>query len=106
MPLLFGAIKPDDFSSPHNQEYQYTIEPIHIAIKVETHNHPTGISPHQVLLPAQGVRVVMKGRQEEAESPKRVYVAFLFPIYISQTIRFRGRENPHTPIEWPHHWRL
>ena len=28
------------------QTYSATTEPIHIAIKVETHNHPTGISPH------------------------------------------------------------
>jgi len=32
--------------NPHNGEYGYSQEAAHILMKVETHNHPTGISPH------------------------------------------------------------
>ncbi|MFM8330859.1 MAG: phosphoribosylformylglycinamidine synthase, partial [Candidatus Methylumidiphilus sp.] len=31
---------------PHSLEYGYTKEAAHILMKVETHNHPTAISPH------------------------------------------------------------
>ncbi len=32
--------------NPQNGEYEYLNEDIHILMKVETHNHPTAISPH------------------------------------------------------------
>ncbi|MBM4200537.1 MAG: phosphoribosylformylglycinamidine synthase, partial [Gammaproteobacteria bacterium] len=31
---------------PHSGEYRYVEEPAHVLMKVETHNHPTAISPH------------------------------------------------------------
>lgn len=34
------------YRDPVTHEYQSKIEPIHVVMKVETHNHPTGISPH------------------------------------------------------------
>lgn len=34
------------FKDPFTHEYQTKMEPIHCVFKVETHNHPTGISPH------------------------------------------------------------
>src|SRR6202008_2801390 len=33
------------FSDPVTGEYAYHDEPVHTVIKVETHNHPTAISP-------------------------------------------------------------
>src|SRR5690606_38147316 len=33
------------FPDPASREYGYVQEPIHILMKVETHNHPTAIAP-------------------------------------------------------------
>ena len=33
------------FADPHSRTYRYVAEPAHLLAKVETHNHPTAISP-------------------------------------------------------------
>jgi phosphoribosylformylglycinamidine synthase len=34
------------FFAPADRHYGLHVEPVHLLMKVETHNHPTGISPH------------------------------------------------------------
>ncbi len=41
-----GAVAEVFLRDPHSHEYHYVTEPAHLLMKVETHNHPTAISPY------------------------------------------------------------
>ena len=43
--VMRGAAAARFFASPLERRYQYVQEDVHIVMKVETHNHPTAISP-------------------------------------------------------------
>ncbi len=43
--VFFGNVASFFFPDPHQFQYKYHEEPVHIVIKVETCNHPTSISP-------------------------------------------------------------
>ena len=43
--VIRGSVGGRFFPDPETARYQYVNEPIHILMKVETHNHPTAISP-------------------------------------------------------------
>ena len=50
--------------------YGATTEPVHIAIKVETHNHPTGISPHPGAATGSGGEIRDEGATGRGGKPK------------------------------------
>ena len=50
--------------------YGATKEPVHIAIKVETHNHPTGISPHPGAATGSGGEIRDEGATGRGGKPK------------------------------------
>src|SRR5690606_35398677 len=43
--VMEGSVAGRFFPQPASHEYGYVTEPIHILMKVETHNHPTAIAP-------------------------------------------------------------
>ena len=43
--IITGTKGDKFFIDPHSKKYQINQEPIHFVFKVETHNHPTAISP-------------------------------------------------------------
>ena len=43
--VVEGSIAGRFYPDPQSSEYGYSQEPIHLLMKVETHNHPTAISP-------------------------------------------------------------
>jgi phosphoribosylformylglycinamidine synthase len=43
--VVEGASAKRLWADPNTQEYQYRYEPVHLVMKVETHNHPTAIAP-------------------------------------------------------------
>lgn len=51
-------------------------EPIHIAIKVETHNHPTGISPHPGAATGSGGEIRDEGATGRGGKPKAGLAGF------------------------------
>ncbi len=57
--------------SPINGEYGQLAEPLHLVAKVETHNHPTAISPHPGAATGSGVRSVMRELRGRAANPKQ-----------------------------------
>ncbi len=44
--VVQGELAPRLLPNIATREYVETVEPTHLLMKVETHNHPTGISPH------------------------------------------------------------
>ncbi len=59
------------FPDPDGQ-YRVHQEDAHILMKVETHNHPTAISPFPGAATALAGRFVMKGQRGVGQNPKQV----------------------------------
>ena len=58
------------FPNPASQEYGFTEEPIHILMKVETHNHPTAISPYPGAATGSGGEIRDEGATGRGSKPK------------------------------------
>jgi phosphoribosylformylglycinamidine synthase len=56
--------------------YSYSQEPAHIAIKVETHNHPTAISPYPGAATGSGGEIRDEGATGRGAKPKAGLVGF------------------------------
>ncbi|WP_020394477.1 phosphoribosylformylglycinamidine synthase [Thiolinea disciformis] len=56
--------------NPHDQSYGYVHEPVHILMKVETHNHPTAISPFPGAATGSGGEIRDEGATGIGSKPK------------------------------------
>ncbi len=68
--IIEGAIGTRFFADPSTAEYQGVLEPIHYAIKVETHNHPTAISPFAGASTGSGGEIRDEGAVGRGGKPK------------------------------------
>ncbi|MCC4265315.1 phosphoribosylformylglycinamidine synthase [Oceanimonas baumannii] len=64
------------FPSPESGEYRYHQEDIHILMKVETHNHPTAISPYPGAATGSGGEIRDEGATGRGSKPKAGLVGF------------------------------
>lgn len=64
------------FPSPDNLEYQYQNEDIDILMKVETHNHPTAISPFPGAATGSGGEIRDEGATGRGAKPKAGLAGF------------------------------
>ncbi len=64
------------FPDPDNAVYQYIREPIHILMKVETHNHPTAISPFAGSATGSGGEIRDEGATGRGSKPKAGLTGF------------------------------
>lgn len=58
------------FPNPETKEYAYTNEPIHMLMKVETHNHPTAIAPFPGAGTGAGGEIRDEGAVGKGSKPK------------------------------------
>ena len=58
--VIVGNVAGRFYPNPETREYAASQEPVHILMKVETHNHPTAIAPFPVLPPARAARFATK----------------------------------------------
>ncbi len=58
------------FPNPDSKEYAYTQEPIHLLMKVETHNHPTAIAPFPGAGTGSGGEIRDEGAVGKGSKPK------------------------------------
>lgn len=68
------------YPAPEGHEYGYTEENIDILMKVETHNHPTAISPFPGAATGSGGEIRDEGATGRGSKPKAGLSGFLFPI--------------------------
>lgn len=64
------------FPNPATRQYQYHQEPTHILMKVETHNHPTAISPWPGAATGSGGEIRDEGATGIGGKPKAGLVGF------------------------------
>jgi phosphoribosylformylglycinamidine synthase len=78
------------FADPHSRLYREQVEPAHLLMKVETHNHPTGISPHPGAGTGNGGELRDEGATGRGGKPKAGLTAF----FVSDL------ELPAWPMPW------
>ncbi|MBK8972182.1 MAG: phosphoribosylformylglycinamidine synthase [Hahellaceae bacterium] len=64
------------FPDPESRVYQYHQEPVHILMKVETHNHPTAISPFAGAATGAGGEIRDEGATGVGSKPKAGLTGF------------------------------
>jgi phosphoribosylformylglycinamidine synthase len=86
----FGARR--FFAAPSGGEYGYLKEPVHIMVKVETHNHPTAISPFPGAATGSGGEIRDEGATGRGGKPKAGVTGFSV-----SNLRIPGAEQPWEP---------
>jgi phosphoribosylformylglycinamidine synthase len=74
--VIEGPIGLRWFADPTTNEYRYIEEPIHYCAKVETHNHPTAISPWPGAATGAGGEIRDEGATGRGAIPKAGMVGF------------------------------
>ena len=64
------------YPRPNTRDYDYFLEDIHILMKVETHNHPTAISPHPGAGTGAGGEIRDEGATGRGAKPKAGLAGF------------------------------
>jgi phosphoribosylformylglycinamidine synthase len=91
--------------SPESREYRYKDEPVHILMKVETHNHPTAISPFPGAATGSGGEIRDEGATGLGAKPKAGLTGFTvshlrIPDYAQPwEIDFPHPDRMATPLE-------
>ena len=74
--VIEGAKVRRFFPDPHTHEYRGREEDTHILMKVETHNHPTAISPHPGAATGAGGEIRDEGATGRGAKPKAGITGF------------------------------
>ncbi len=74
--VMSGSIGGRFFPNPSTKSYEYTEEPIHILMKVETHNHPTAIAPFPGASTGSGGEIRDEGATGKGGKPKAGLTGF------------------------------
>ncbi|KAJ1925717.1 phosphoribosylformylglycinamidine synthase [Tieghemiomyces parasiticus] len=62
---------------PALSTYQYSVEPVHLLCKVETHNHPTAVSPYSGAATGSGGEIRDEGSVGRGSKPKAGLTGFI-----------------------------
>ncbi len=74
--VIEGRVARRFWPSPEDRVYGVTEEPAHLLMKVETHNHPTGISPHPGAATGSGGEIRDEGATGRSGKPRAGLTAF------------------------------
>ncbi len=64
------------FVDPDTHRYRFVAEPVHVLMKVETHNHPTAIAPYPGAATGSGGEIRDEGAVGRGSKPKAGLVGF------------------------------
>lgn len=68
--VIEGPVASRFFPKPGSHDYAYHSEPVHLLMKVETHNHPTAISPFPGAATGSGGEIRDEGATGNGSKPK------------------------------------
>jgi len=74
--VVTGSLGGRFYPDPETKEYGYSQEPVHLLMKVETHNHPTAISPYSGAGTGSGGEIRDEGAVGRGSKPKVGLVGF------------------------------
>ncbi len=87
--VMTGSVAGRFFPNSETKQYHYHQEDIHILMKVETHNHPTAISPYPGAATGSGGEIRDEGATGRGSKPKAGMVGFTV-----SNLRIPGFEQP------------
>lgn len=87
--VITGHVAGRYYADPVTHEYAYHAEDVHVLIKVETHNHPTAISPFPGAATGSGGEIRDEGATGRGAKPKAGLVG-----YTVSNLRIPGAEQP------------
>ncbi len=87
--VIAGSDASRFFPNPQTGVYESHAEPVHILMKVETHNHPTAISPYPGAATGSGGEIRDEGATGRGGKPKAGLVGFSV-----SNLRIPGAEQP------------
>ncbi|GAB4345048.1 MAG: phosphoribosylformylglycinamidine synthase [Gammaproteobacteria bacterium] len=87
--VIEGPVADRFFIDPDGARYRYHREPVHILMKVETHNHPTAISPFPGAATGSGGEIRDEGATGRGAKPKAGLTGFSV-----SNLRIPGFEQP------------
>jgi phosphoribosylformylglycinamidine synthase len=74
--VIAGPVADRLWADPQARDYRYTREPVDIVMKVETHNHPTAISPFPGAATGSGGEIRDEGATGRGAKPKAGLTGF------------------------------
>ncbi len=74
--VIVGNVAGRFFPDPHTRQYGAVQEPVHILMKVETHNHPTAIAPFPGASTGSGGEIRDEGATGRGAKPKAGLTGF------------------------------
>ncbi|MDH1264236.1 phosphoribosylformylglycinamidine synthase [Pseudomonas sp. GD03944] len=74
--VIVGSVAGRFFPNPETRQYGAVQEPVHILMKVETHNHPTAISPFSGASTGSGGEIRDEGATGRGAKPKAGLTGF------------------------------
>jgi len=74
--VIEGFVAGRFYPDPQSKEYQFNQEPVHILMKVETHNHPTAIAPFPGASTGAGGEIRDEGATGRGSRPKAGLTGF------------------------------
>ena len=74
--VVAGSVGGRFYPDPVTREYGYSHEPVHLLMKVETHNHPTAIAPFSGAGTGSGGEIRDEGAVGRGSKPKAGLVGF------------------------------
>ena len=74
--VIEGSVAERFFADADTQQYGFVEEPVHILMKVETHNHPTAIAPHPGAATGSGGEIRDEGATGRGSKPKAGLTGF------------------------------
>jgi phosphoribosylformylglycinamidine synthase len=87
--VIEGSVGTRYFADPQSHIYRGSVEPIDILLKVETHNHPTAISPYPGAATGSGGEIRDEGATGRGARPKAGLTGFSV-----SNLRIPGYERP------------
>lgn len=92
--VIAGSKAPRFFPDSENHRYHFSDEQVDILMKVETHNHPTGIAPYEGAATGSGGEIRDEGATGRGAKPKAGLVGFSV-----SNLRIPGFQQPWEGIE-------
>jgi phosphoribosylformylglycinamidine synthase len=80
------------FADREKGRYDFHQEDAHILMKVETHNHPTAISPWPGAATGSGGEIRDEGATGRGAKPKAGLVGFSVPTCVFPALNSRGKK--------------
>ncbi len=87
--VMEGFVAGRFYPDPETKCYQFNQEPVHILMKVETHNHPTAIAPYPGAATGAGGEIRDEGATGRGSKPKAGLTGFTV-----SNLRIPGFEQP------------